>query len=175
MGIELKECPVCTKVFEVFPKNCDNCGYDFINSQEEAVKMRADYMLMVSDLREAHRRLRTAGIVVFASGIISLIMAFLYYFEVNNYVFISVTATGIISILCFFLVKTRPVISTLVPLIFVIANNVLQILFAFSQYARLTTINVLVIACLIYCLRSALKANKIIKNHGAKYDPSKVI
>jgi phosphotransferase system glucose/maltose/N-acetylglucosamine-specific IIC component len=168
MGIELKECPVCTKVFEVLPQNCDNCSYDFSTNKEETEKLRAEYMLMVSDLREAFRRLRTSGIIISVIGIISLVMAFLYYFEVNNLLFIFGTVTGIIFILCFFLVKTRPVIAVIVPLIFMIANNFLQIVFAFSQYSRATTINVVIIALLVYSLRSMIIVERTRKKYNKR-------
>jgi hypothetical protein len=168
MGIELKECPVCTKVFETLPPKCDNCGYDFSAGESETKKLKEDHNIMVSDIREAMRRLRTAGIVVFVVGLANIIMAFFYYFEVNNLVFVAATITGILTILCFFLVKTKPVIALLIPLILNILLNIIQMVLIFSQYARLTTISVVIIAVLAYSLRSMIMVERIRRRYNKK-------
>jgi hypothetical protein len=168
MGIELKECPVCTKVFETLPTKCDNCGYDFSAGESETKKLKEDHNIMVSDMGEAMRRLRMAGIVVFAVGIACIIISFFYYFEVNNFVFISGITTGIITILCFFFVKKKPVIALLIPLILNISLNIIQMVLTFSQYARLTTISVVIIAVLAYSLRSMIMVERIRKRYNKK-------
>lgn len=168
MGIDLKECPVCTKVFESLPLKCDNCGYDFSVAASESTKAKEDYNIMVSDLREAIRRLRTAGIVVFAAGLANIIMVFFYYFEVNNLVLIAGTTTGIITLLSFFFLKAKPVIVLLISLILNIALNIIQIVFVFSQYAHLTTINIIILAVIAYSLRSMMMVERIRKRYNKR-------
>ena len=115
-------CPSCKTVPEQELENCAICGYPFSGNNEEKSKFIARQILNKGKIADAESSIKSARLILFIIAGFNIIASFFQFANVENGFILIVLSNliGLIFLFFAFIIKKKPFIFTLIPLVLLI-------------------------------------------------------